>query len=418
MSNREFAINLLGDSIVRIAYISDCYWPRVNGVTVALQTYKDELTKRGHEVLLICPAYPSHNGSAPTEDRVKRLASMWTPVSSEDRLIKPFALPVMFHALDRFKPDVIHINSEFSAAWMGITYAKLRGHTVLMTSHTDWEDYVSNYIPHINKKILRTCVRFLMRSIFGKADILITPSPSQKRILKSYHIRKRCVVIPSGVSSLFSRRDARQIAAYRASLDARFPALAGKRLLLFAGRIAEEKDPKFLLPVLAEVLKQQRDVGLVFAGDGPARQHLEASAQRRGLGGHCAFLGYIPASELALLYGAAEVFVFPSKTETLGLCTLEAMSSGLPVVAVGEMGTRDIMKGDHGGFMVRNDTAEFSAAVLRLLNDDELRARKSEEAALWARRYAPDAMIERILRLYRLIAGRRAQVLKLRSGIR
>jgi hypothetical protein len=94
------------------------------------------------------------------------------------------------------------------------------------------------------------------------------------------------------------------------------------------------------------------------------------------------------------------------------------MSSGLPVVAVGEMGTRDVMKGDHGGFMVRNDTAEFTEAVLRLLNDDELRARKSEEAAAWARRYAPEATIERVLRLYRIIAGRRAQVLKLRSGIR
>lgn len=403
---------------MRIAYISDCYWPRVNGVTVALQTYKDELVKRGHEVLIVCPEYPSTNGSKAKEPFVKRLPSQSTPVSKEDRLVKPTALPILFRSLDRFKPDVIHINSEFTTAWMGIFYSRLRGHTVLLTSHTDWEDYVCNYIPHVDRRLLRATVRFLMRAIFGKADVLITPSPSQMRLLKGYHLRKRFVVVPSGVSSLFGPRDKTEIAAYRSSLDARFPLLAGKRILLFAGRIAEEKDPKFLLPVLSRIVDRRGDVALVFAGDGPARAHVEASAKRRGLDGHCVFMGYIPAAELALLYGAATVFVFPSKTETLGLCTIEAMSSGLPVVAVGEMGTADVMKGDHGGFMVPNDHEAFAGAVLRLLDDEGLRAAKSEEAIAWSRRYEPDAMIDRILRLYRVVAGHRAKVLTIRSGIR
>jgi len=386
-------------------------------VTVAIQTYKDELKRRGHEVLILCPAYPSGNGSRGKEDSVKRLASKSTPISKEDRLIKPTALPAMFRSLDRFKPDVIHMHSEFTASWFGVLYSKLRGYPVVMTSHTDWEDYVCNYIPHVDRRLLRAAVRFLMRSIFGNADILVTPSQSQIRTLRRYHLRKRYVIIPSGVSSIFTKRGAEEVAAYRASLEARFPMLAGKRILLFAGRIAEEKDPKFLLPVLAEIKKRHDDVALVFAGDGPGRQHVEASAKRRGLDGSCAFLGYIGREELSLLYATAAIFVFPSKTETLGLCTIEAMSSGLPVVAVGEMGTRDVMKGDHGGFMVENDVGEFSAAALRLLDDEELRAQKSEEAIAWAARFGPDAMIDRILRLYKVAADRRAHVLKLRSGI-
>jgi 1,2-diacylglycerol 3-alpha-glucosyltransferase len=402
---------------LRIAYVSDCYWPRINGVTVALQTYKDELRKRGHEVLIICPNYASTNGSRGREESVKRLAAQSTPFSKEDRLVKPTALPAMFRALDKFKPDVIHINSEFTVAWMGVIYSKLRGHPILITSHTDWEDYVCNYIPHVDRRLLRAFVRFLLRALFRNADVLVVPSRSQMRILRGYHLRNRYVVVPSGVSSLFVKRNNGEVAAYRASLDARFPALAGKRILLFAGRIADEKDPKFLLPVLSAVQRCRSDVALVFAGDGPGRPRVEGSARRRGLDGSCVFLGYIPSAELSLLYGAASVFVFPSKTETLGLCTIEAMSSGLPVVAVGEMGTRDVMKGDNGGFMVGNDVREFSDAVMRLLDDDELRARKSDEAVAWARRYGPDAMIERILRLYRLIADRRARVLKVRSGI-
>jgi len=387
-------------------------------VTVALQTYRDELLRRGHEVLIVCPNYPSLNGSRAKESFVKRLPSQSTPISKEDRLVRPTALPLLFRALDRFKPDVIHINSEFTAAWMGMIYSKLRGHPVLITSHTDWEDYVCNYIPYVDRRLLRAVVRFLMRSIFGKADVLVTPSQSQMRLLKGYHLRNRFVIVPSGVSSLFGKRGDAETAAYRASLDARFPVLAGKRILLFAGRIAEEKDPRFLLPVLSKILERRSDVALVFAGDGPAKAHVEGSAMRRGLNAHCAFMGYIAAEELALLYGAASVFVFPSKTETLGLCTIEAMSSGLPVVAVGEMGTRDVMKGDHGGFMVPNDHEAFASAVLRLLEDEDLRASKSKEAIEWSRRFGPDAMIARILRLYRVIAERRAKILTIRSGIR
>jgi 1,2-diacylglycerol 3-alpha-glucosyltransferase len=402
---------------VRVAYISDCYWPRVNGVSVTLQTYKDELSRRGHQVLILCPRYPSGNGSRGREESIKRLPSRSTPVSKEDRLVKSTALPGMFRALDHFKPDVIHINSEFSAAWMGILYSKLRGHTVLITSHTDWEDYVCNYIPHVDRRLLKAVVRSLMRAIFGNADILVAPSQSQVRLLRSYQLRKRYVVVPSGVAGFFSKRGEDEAAAYRASLDARYPTLAGKRILLFAGRVADEKDPRFLLPVLARLGECRDDIALVFAGDGPGRARLEASARRRGLEGSCVFMGYIDRSELALLYSVSTVFVFPSKTETLGICTIEAMSSGLPVVAVGEMGTRDVMQGDHGGFMVENDVHEFSKAVTLLLDDEGLRRRKSAEAVEWSRRFGPDATIARILRLYKVVAARRATVLKIRSGI-
>jgi glycosyltransferase involved in cell wall biosynthesis len=403
---------------VRIAYVSDSFWPRINGVTIALQTYRDELARLGHDVLIICPEYPKAEGSGPSEAYVKRLASQSTPLSNEDRLVKPTALPSMFRALDKFKPDVIHINTEFGASLIGVLYSKLRGHPVLMTSHTDWEDYICNYVPHVNRRLLRATVRFLMRAVFGRADVLTTPSPSQAGRLAGYHIRKRLIIIPIGIAGLFSPGDPDEVAAYRRSLDARHPSIAGKRILLFAGRIADEKDPKFLLPVLAKVLEKRGDAVLVFAGDGPGRAGVEASARRRGLERDCVFLGYIDREELSLLYPASAVFVFPSKTETFGLCTIEAMSSGLPVVAVGEMGTRDVMQGDNGGFMVDSDVAAFSEAVIRLLDDDGLRRRKSEEAVAWSSRYASSAMIERMLRLYRIIAARRARVLRIRSGIR
>jgi 1,2-diacylglycerol 3-alpha-glucosyltransferase len=129
-------------------------------------------------------------------------------------------------------------------------------------------------------------------------------------------------------------------------------------------------------------------------------------------------MGYVTRNDLPLIYGVSEIFVFPSKTETLGLCTIEAMGTGLPVVAVGEMGTRDVMRGDHGGFMVENDHCEFSEAVLQLLRDPALHKRKSEEAVEWARQYRVEATTDRLVRLYKVVAARRAKNIEIRSGIR
>ena len=402
---------------MRIALVSDCYWPRVNGVTVSVQTYRDELLRLGHDVIVLCPEYPPSRGAVPRESSVHRFPAMPNIVSKEDRLIRPSAFPRFVRALERFNPDVIHINTEFTAYFAAHGYAKLRGYPILITSHTDYEDYAGNYITYVPPRLLRTAVRFLMRAVFRSADVIITPSRTQEQKLKAYHIRKKFIVIPTGIAGSFVPQGKAEVAAYRAKLDARFPALAGKRILLFAGRITIEKDVKFLIPVLRRLLCERTDPVLLFAGDGPGRAPVEAAAKRSGLADKCFFLGYVDRAELPLVYAAADVFVFPSKTETQGLCTIEAMGTGLPVVAIGEMGTLDVMRGDHGGFMVGDDKHEFTEAVLRLLDDDRLRASKSADAIAWAHQYRVEKTTERLARLYKIVAAQRAKNLKLRSGI-
>jgi glycosyltransferase involved in cell wall biosynthesis len=383
-----------------------------------VQTYSDELQRLGHDVLILCPEYPSSRGACSREASVRRFPSMANGVSKEDRLIRLSAFPRFIAALEQFNPDVVHINTEMSANFAARSYAKLRGYPILVTSHTDYEDYITNYITYVPARPLRAIVRFLMRAVYRSADVIITPSRTQEQKLKAYHIRKRFIVIPTGIASAFHPRPKAEVEAYRASLDARFPELKGKRILLFAGRITVEKDVKFLIPVLRRVLNCHDNVALLFAGDGPAKEQTEAYAKRAGLEGSCVFMGYVDRAELPLVYASAEVFVFPSKTETQGLCTIEAMGVGLPVVAIGEMGTRDVMRGDHGGFMVGNDKREFAAAVQRLLDDPRLRASKSAEAVEWARQYRVEVTTERLARLYKVVSAQHARRLALRSGIR
>ena len=394
---------------MRIALVSDCYWPRVNGVTVSLQSFRDEFLRRGHDVRIYCPAYPESYGSSTEEPSVRRLPSMANGISREDRLLRPSAFPALFRDLDEFAPDVVHINTEFTMSIAARLYVRSRGLPLVMTSHTDYEDYVSNYIRILDPRPLKAFVRFVMRRVFEPADILVTPSPSMERRLRGYRVDKPIHVIPTGIPDLFAPRPAAEVAAWRARLDARFPGVAGRRLLIFAGRVTEEKDVAFLLPVLERVGSAKGDVGLLVAGDGPFKDKLVHLAARRGLAGRIAFAGYVPRAELPLAYCASEIFVFPSKTETLGLCTIEAMAVGLPVVAIGEMGTRDVMGGDHGGFMVPNEVGAFTDAVLALLGDEGLRRAKAAEALEVAERYRIGTVADRLYALYEEAARRKEQ---------
>jgi glycosyltransferase involved in cell wall biosynthesis len=116
---------------------------------------------------------------------------------------------------------------------------------------------------------------------------------------------------------------------------------------------------------------------------------------------HCVFTGYMEREDLALTYGISHIFVMPSMTETQGLVTMEAMLSGIPVVAIGAMGTVQLMEGNMGGFMTANDSGEFKARILELLEDDELYRRKAEEARQHAQGWTIESITEQLVEIYR-----------------
>lgn len=386
---------------MRIAFLTDSYWPRVNGVSVSVQSFRDELKARGHAVVVLCPTYSSARGRS-GGDGILRFPSFPSGMSAEDRLVRADAFPILFRALDRFKPDVVFIQTEFSMYFAGRMYVRMRSLPLVLCSHTDYEHYIANYVRFLSPSLLQGMARSIMHWLYHGAKIVVTPSHAMAGVLESYGLKKKVHVLPSGVPVAFALAGADKAASAqrRAALEAEHPVLAGKRILLFAGRVTEEKGTDFLLPVLERILRERRDVALLIVGDGPHRAALQAHVAARGLSKHIAFAGYLPYEELPLVYAASDVFVFPSRTETLGLCTIEAMSTGLPVVAVGEMGTLDVMQGDHGGFMVKAEVEDFAAATLRLLNDEGLRRSKATEARSWSARFGIATAADQLVELF------------------
>lgn len=395
---------------MRIVYFTDAYWPRINGVTVSVQTFADALKRRGHEVLIVCPEYPKAAGITPEiEYGIIRIPSVRSFFSAEDRVSNPLAIQAVGRELDAFEPDIIHVQTEFSFGAMGRLYAKARGYPVISTCHTHWEQYFEHYMAGTPSRFSRAIARTIMRTAYRSDNVIILPSAQIGEVLKRYGIKKEFYIIPTGIDArTFSPDSARDDRVRRYLVD-RFPSLSSGPILLFVGRVGQEKNIGFLFDVLTGVRHRHPQASLLIVGDGPYRQALMKQAEAAGLGAWCCFTGYLPREDLPSVYAIADVFTFPSKTETQGLVTIESMLCGTPVVAIGEMGTADVMGGDNGGFMVQDDPALFTDRVLRLIEDSKLREEKSAEAIEYAQRWTVEGMTDKLLAVYEAVAARRRQ---------
>ena len=394
---------------MKIAMFTDAYWPRVNGVTVSVDSFSRALIKEGHDVLVVCSSYPqeltnpvSLKKEAEAESLIKtiKVPSLPNSISREDRVAKLNKMNWVFKQVDIFNPDIIHIHTEVIIGEFGMWYARTHNLPVVYTFHTLWEDYAPHYFPVFTVKIIKFLVRNLLKNFMRRAYRIIVPTPQIGETVDRYKLGIKPYLLPTGIDiKLFEHDEARKI-EYRKKLEDHFPALKGKRILLFAGRVAKEKNIGFLLKILPDILKKHPDVILLIAGNGQDLDYYKEEARKLGIEEYCVFPGYFDRKDLALVYSISEIFMFPSLTDTQGLVTLEAMLSGTPVVAIGALGTITVMGGDNGGFMVKDDMAEFTARTLDLLGDPDLHRRKSEEAKIHARSWSIEELTKKLLVIY------------------
>jgi glycosyltransferase involved in cell wall biosynthesis len=397
---------------------TDAYWPRINGVTVSVDSFSHALIRSGNEVMIICSSYPESeeaeritagnsrikNGPVKAEEGepvIIRVPSMPLIISKEDRIAKFSKWFWVSKQIEAFNPDIIHINTEFVIAEFGFQYARLHNLPAIYTFHTLWEDYAANYIPLVPTFLLRSIIRGIHKNILKRSDVIIVPTVQIQDVVRKYKIKKRTYLLPTGTDPQLFSHEPSEIAQFRVIVTQKYPQLVNKRILLFAGRIAKEKNIDFLLKITPEVTAKHPETVFLFVGNGPDLYFYTEECERLGIQDHCIFTGYVAREDLALIYGMSDIFVFPSLTETQGLVTIEAMLSGTPVVAIGAMGTIQVMNGNNGGFMVQNDSGEFIQRVFDLLEDDELYRCKVEEAKHYAQGWTIETMTVKLEQIYR-----------------
>lgn len=382
---------------MKILMISDVCFPRINGVSSSIETFRESLDALGVKSVLVAPDYAPTQVDTPENDRsILRIPSRRIPFDPEDRLMRRAALDRRLAQLaERQHFDLVHVQTPFAAHYAGVRIARRMRCPVVATYHTYFEEYLHHYIPFLPGGATRSLARRFSRSQCNELDAVIVPSRAMDDTLSAYGVTRPMHIIPTGLREHHFRP------GDGAGFRLRHGIPDGRPLLLFVGRVAFEKNIGFLLDAIDRLRRSVPEVLLLITGEGPALPGLQAECERRALSYNVRFMGYLDRSQtLGDCYAAADLFVFASRTETQGLVLLEAMAQGTPVLALSAMGTRDILEDTPGAVIAEDDPAAFSRQAAKLLADMSALRKLGPQARQSAENWRAATMAKRVATLY------------------
>src|SRR5215212_11078564 len=352
---------------LRIAFFTETFLPATDGVVTRLRHTIEELLGIGDEMLVIAPKYGEGPGSYEGVP-IHRVSSVPFPPYPQIKLAP--INPGVGTALRGFRPQLIHAVNPFILGRGAPFYSKRLGVPLVASYHTNIAAYTRFY----GLGLFERATRWYTRDLHNRAAINLCTSEATLRYLADEGV-ERLRLWPQGV-------DAGRFHPDKFSKDWRIRLTNGHpadRLLLYVGRLGHEKDIGRLRVVLGEV----PGVRLALLGDGPARRDLEQEyADTRTV-----FTGALQGEELAAAFASADAFLFPSTTETLGIAMIEALASGLPVLAARAGAAGEVVdEGETGLLYEPGSDAALVAAVRKIVADDSMRARMGRNARASAKR--------------------------------
>ncbi len=367
---------------MRIVYCTDTYLPEINGVTTVVATMRHELMRRGHTVLLVAPRY---GGSLAREPGIIRRAAVPCPGYGAVRLSSPLGRDVC-RALDRFEPDLVHLVTEGPIGLHGRRWGRGHGVPLVSSFHTDFPRYAARYLGPWAVGPTRRYLRWFHQA----SQLTQTPSATTRDELMTLGL-PLAVEWGRGVDTQRFTPD-RRSEARRAAIGL----TPDTPVVLHVSRLAMEKDVDTLVSAFKLARMELGDrAQFVVAGDGPR------AAEVRSALPFAIHHGFLERDVLADLYADADLFVFPSPTETCGLVVLEAMASGLPTLTADQGGVvGHIREGLNGHLLPAGDPAAFGAAIVRLVVDPTHRIGLSAGALAFASGQSWQREIDRLLPMY------------------
>ncbi|MBW4444263.1 MAG: glycosyltransferase family 1 protein [Plectolyngbya sp. WJT66-NPBG17] len=352
---------------MRIALFTETFLPKVDGIVTRLKHTVDHLQRQGNEVLIFSPdgGLTEYKGA-----KIYGVSGFPLPLYPELKLALP--RPAIGDELSRFKPDLIHIVNPAVLGLAGLFYSKLYSIPLVASYHT----HLPEYLQHYGLGALEGVLWELLKAGHNQAEINLCTSTAMIQTLTEHGI-ERVNLWQRGV-------DTETFQPHLASLEMRSRLSQGHPeapLLLYVGRLSAEKEVDRIKTVLESI----PDARLALVGDGPNRQTLE----KHFAGTNTNFVGYLGGQELASAFASSDAFVFPSRTETLGLVLLEAMAAGCPVVAARSGGIPDIVEDGVNGYLFDPTDEEGAIAATQFLlsrteERETLRQNARSEAERWS----------------------------------
>lgn len=369
---------------MRIFFVTNNYTPYAGGVTQSIIATTNALQKQGHQVFIITLDFlgQKHNDSAhvvriscPIKFRYKQnyMAIPWRPTHAISKLIA------------QHKPDIIHVHHPFLLGISALRAARKDKIPCVFTYHTLYEEY-AHYIP-MPRICIQPVIRSAVRAFCNKVDAVVAPSRYIKNYLQSQGVKTPITIIPSPLREIFTQADFAE----------KQPSLIFH--LLLVTRFVPEKN----IPFVFEVMKLLPDnVRLTLAGYGSDYEKLQKLAHDyfKFCPSRVQFIHKPNEEQLLQLYRTADLFIFPSKTDTQGIVLAESMSQGVPVIAIDGPGQRDIIVNGVNGFITKN-AAEAAEKITAIVQDQVLHNTLITGAQETAQKYHADCVVKRLTILYR-----------------
>ena len=367
---------------MRIALFTETFLPKIDGIVTRLCHTVEHLQRSGDQVLIFSPdgGLTQYKGA-----KIYGVPGFPLPLYPELKLAIP--KPEIGKALEKFRPDIVHVVNPAILGLGGLFYAKTLKIPLVASYHT----HLPQYLQHYGLGMLEGLLWELLKSAHNQAQLNLCTSTAMVEELTAHGI-ERVDLWQRGVDTETFHPDL-------ASEEMRNRLSQGNPsspLLLYVGRLGAEKEIERIKPILEAI----PDARLALVGDGPNRQALEEYFAKTPTN----FVGYLRGRELGAAYASADAFIFPSRTETLGLVLLEAMAAGCPVVAARSGGIPDIVTDGVNGYLFDpQDELGAIAATKNLLSQTQERQTLREEARKEASRWGWGPATRQLQRYYQAV---------------
>lgn len=376
---------------MRILMMTNTFVPQVSGVTNSVLTFADALRERGHQVLVVAPEYedqPEH------EDGVVRLPAIQHFNGSDFSVRLPIP-GLLYNHLEKFKPELVHSHHPFLLGDTALRVAANRNLPIVFTHHTMYERY-THYVPG-DSEAMKRYVRAMVVGYSNLSHHVIAPSESIQHMLEQRGVTTPITAIPTGIDpDRFSQGDGQQARRAHGFQEDDF-------VIGYVGRLAPEKNLTVLAQAATRFCRDHDRGRFLVIGKGPSSDAIRHTFDEARLADRLTLTGSLEGQPLTDAYHAMNVFAFASHTETQGMVLAEAMTAGVPVVAVDAPGAREVVEdGVNGRLLAEDDVEAFAQALHQIASLDESdRSTMKAAAVRTAKDFSVERCTDRLAEVYR-----------------
>ena len=383
---------------MRIGIFSETYTPYISGLVTSEVMLKNALEKQGHEVYVVTANLESFKYEYDEKERILKIPGLPTGIY-DSRLTSIYPVKAV-NKIKSWNLDVIHSQTEFAIGTFARLFAKQYNIPLVHTYHTLYEDYVhyitKGYFKKSSKKIVEYLTKFYCETT--ATELIVPTNKIYKLFTEKYKFEKNIHIIPTGIETerfYKENQDEKEIVNLKKTLG-----ISKKDfVILFVGRLAEEKNVEFLIHSEKEISKKYPNIKLLIVGDGPDKEKYENYSKELGLEENVIFTGKVAWGDMPYYYHVSNVFATASKTETQGLTIIEAMAANVVPVCMRDEAFQSMITEDLNGLFFTTEE-EYQKEIIQLYeNKDELK-KFDKQARIQAEHYSSKNYADRVLEVY------------------